>query len=105
VKPRIQSMKPFQAERKRVRLNGGRKIISKLDEYQGVLDGIGVHPQWGKHVFQGVHGRRAGGNEGEDSKAEGLANGRYLSDLLAPRGNIIYVQGWQVNGTVSITSR
>lgn len=71
-----------------------------LDEYQGVLDGIGVHPQWGKHVFQGVHGR------GEDSKAERQRSrhGRYLSDLLAPRVNIICA-GWQVNGTVSITSR
>lgn len=26
-----------------------------LCDYQSVLNGIGVHPQWGKHVFQGLH--------------------------------------------------
>jgi hypothetical protein len=31
--------------------------------YQSVLNGVGVHPQWGKHVFQGLHVVAGAGEE------------------------------------------
>lgn len=36
-----------------------------LSGYQSVLNGVGVHPQWGKYVFQAVHVGAGTSEEGE----------------------------------------
>lgn len=47
-------------------------VKEELCGYQSVLNGVGVHPQWGKHVFQGLH-VVAGAGEVEKSGESGVS--------------------------------